>query len=63
MFLELGVGWNTPSIIKYPFMRMTYQFTDAFYVCINKGYNQVPNEIKEKSIIIDDDIKKVLEQL
>jgi len=56
LFLELGVGWNTPGIIKYPFMRMTYGFKDAFYVCINKGFNRIPEEIKDKSIVLDDDI-------
>ena len=61
LFLELGVGWNTPVIIKYPFIRMTHQFDKAYYVCINKGDNYVPDEIKSKSLIIDDDIKKMIE--
>lgn len=56
LFLELGVGYNTPSIIKYPFIRMTYNFKNAFYVCINKGFNQIPDEIKDKSIVLDEDI-------
>ena len=56
LFLELGVGWNTPVIIKYPFMRMTYNLKDAFYVCVNKGLNRIPKEIKDKSIVLDDDI-------
>lgn len=60
LFLELGVGWNTPVIIKYPFIRMTYEFKDAFYVCINRGYNEIPNEIKDKSLLIDDDIYKII---
>ena len=63
LFLELGVGWNTPVIIKYPFIRMTYEFKDAFYVCINKGYNEIPKEIKNKSILIDDDINKIIEDI
>ena len=61
LFLELGVGWNTPVIIKYPFIRMTHQFNNAYYACINKGDNYVPDEIKSKSLIIDDDIKKLIE--
>ena len=60
LFLELGVGWNTPSIIKFPFIKMTYEFKSAFYVCINKGYNQIPEEIEDKSIIINDDISKII---
>ena len=61
LFLELGVGFNTPSVIKYPFIRMTFQFPDAFYVCINKGRNYIPDEIADKSMVIDDDIASVLE--
>ena len=61
LFLELGVGWNTPVIIKYPFIRMTYQFNSAYYACINKGDNYVPDEIKSKSLIVNEDIKKLIE--
>ena len=39
LFLELGVGYNTPVIIKYPFWRMTAQNPQAFYVCINPGWD------------------------
>lgn len=56
LLLELGVGWNTPGIIKYPFMRMAYRFKNATYVCINKGMNHIPEEIKDKSIVLDMDI-------
>ena len=44
-------------------MRMTYQFKDAFYVCINKGYNRVEEEIRNKSLVIDSDIKEIIEEL
>ena len=60
LFFELGVGWNTPVIIKYPFIRMTYQFDSAYYVCINKGENYIPKEIETKSLIINDDIKEIV---
>ena len=63
LFLELGVGFNTPTIIKYPFMRMTYGFKKAYYVCINKGYNQIPDEIKDKSLLINDDISKIIKEI
>lgn len=63
LFLELGVGYNTPSIIKYPFIRMTYQYPNAYYVCINKGENYVLKEIADKSTVIDDDIADVLADL
>ena len=63
LFLELGVGYNTPVIIKYPFWKMTLERQDATYACINFGEAYVPDQIKSKSICIDGDIRKVLEQL
>ena len=60
LFLELGVGFNTPGIIKYPFMRMTNTFKDAFYICINKGEAYLPDELKNKSLAIDGDIAKIV---
>ena len=63
LFLELGVGWNTPVIIKYPFIRMTHQFNNAYYACINKGDNYIPDEIKSKSLIVNEDIKKIIKIL
>lgn len=63
LFLELGVGWNTPVIIKYPFMRMTKQFKNAFYVCINKGFNKIPDEIKDRSLVINDDLATIIRKI
>jgi len=63
LFLELGVGYNTPVIIKYPFWRMTANNPEATYVSINKGYESCPSEISSQSICIDDDIGDVLNQL
>lgn len=60
LFLELGVGMNTPSIIKYPFWRMTYDNPDAYYVSINYGEAFAPSEIKKKSVCIQSDIRDVL---
>ena len=60
LFLELGVGSNTPVIIKYPFWRMTAQNPDARYACINLGAPRCPAEIQPQSICIDADIYKVL---
>lgn len=60
LFLELGVGYNTPGIIKYPFWQMTARNRNAEYVCINKGEVSVPKEIKARSIEIDADIYDVL---
>lgn len=63
LFLELGVGMNTPGIIKYPFWQMTNQWKNSFYVCINKGQAWAPDEIRERSICIDGDIGQVLNSL
>ena len=63
LFLELGVGSNTPGIIKYPFWQMTYQNPKAVYVCINYGEAYAPKEIGERSICIDGDIGEVLKEL
>lgn len=63
LFLELGVGMNTPGIIKYPFWQMVAENPDAVYVCINYGEVYVPDEIKKKSICINGDIGEVLDRM
>ena len=60
LFLELGVGGNTPVIIKYPFWRMTMQNRNAVYVCINAGEAVCPREIEEQSVCVNADIGAVL---
>ena len=63
LFLELGVGYNTPVIIKYPFWQMTAKNPNAVYACINYGDAIVPEEIASQSICINADIGEVLKQL
>lgn len=63
LFLELGVGANTPVIIKYPFWNMTAQNEKAVYACINKGEAVCPKEIAGRSICINEDISAVLRAL
>ncbi|MBR4382860.1 MAG: Sir2 silent information regulator family NAD-dependent deacetylase [Selenomonadaceae bacterium] len=63
VFLELGVGGNTPGIIKYPFWQLTAENPKARYVCINFGEAFVPDPIAAQSLIIDADIARVLESL
>lgn len=63
LYLELGVGGNTPVIIKYPFWRMTAQNPKATYACINVQEAFIPEEIKAKSICINEDIGSVLKQI
>lgn len=63
LFLEIGVGYNTPGIIKYPFWQMTMQNPRAVYACVNLDKANVPQEIADKSICIQGDIGEVLEVL
>ena len=50
VFLELGVGYNTPAIIKYPFWRIVSGNKNSIYVCINKCESVCPEEIEKQSI-------------
>ena len=63
LYLELGVGMNTPGIIKYPFWQMTAQSPKAIYACVNQGEAYAPNEIRGRAVCIDEDIGAVLEQI
>lgn len=63
LYLELGVGYNTPVIIKYPFWRMTAQNRAATYACINYGEAVCPTEIEGQAICIDADIAKVIAEI
>ena len=60
LFLELGVGANTPAIIKYPFWRMTAQNPSSIYACVNFNEAFAPNEISNRSICLQADIGDVL---
>ena len=63
LFFELGVGGNTPGIIKYPFWQMTEKNPNAAYACINFGEAVVPPKIEKQSICINDDIGEVLKKM
>lgn len=63
LYLELGVGANTPAIIKYPFWQFTAQNPNAVYACLNQGEAFAPREITNRSICIDGDISKILAAL
>ena len=63
LYLELGVGANTPVIVKYPFWQMTMANERAVYACLNYGETFCPVEIENRSICIDGDIGEVLEEL
>lgn len=63
LFLELGVGYNTPVIIKYPFWNMTANNKNAVYACVNNQELYCPEEIQKQSICIQSDIGKVIHNL
>ena len=63
LFLELGTGMNTPTIIKFSFWNMAAPWENATYACINLGEACAPGEIAKKSLCINADIGSVLERL
>lgn len=63
VFLELGVGYNTPVIIKYPFWQMTAKNPKAVYACVNQGQATCPQEIEKQAICINMDIGYIIENL
>ena len=60
LFLELGVGSNTPGIIKYPFWQLAAQNPRSLYACLNLGEAEAPAELRRRSLLIDDDIGAML---
>lgn len=63
LFLELGVGGNTPGIIKYPFWNLTYKNKNAFYVSLNMEKEEIPIEIKARSVLIKGDIFDTIKEM
>ena len=63
LFLELGVGYNAPAIIKFPFWQMTAKNPNAVYACLNFGEAYVPDEIGKQSICINGDIREILSNI
>ena len=60
VFLELGVGYNTPGIIKYNFWQYAANWQNAFYICINQGQAYLPEDIEDKGLAVNADIARVL---
>ena len=63
LYLELGVGYNTPVIIKYPFWQLTAQNPSATYACLNYGEASCPVVLKDRSVCLDGDIGEILSKL
>lgn len=60
LLLELGVGFNTPSIIRFPFEKMVYQNKNWNLVRINKENTNAFLDINDRMIAIEDDIEKLI---
>ena len=63
VYLEIGVGFNTPGIIKYSFWQQVYQNPEAVYACLNMEELQVPEQIKDRAIVIGGDSSGVIREL
>ncbi len=63
LFLELGVGGNTPMIIKFPFWSMTAENPNTVYACLNDDESICPEQIREKSICLSGDSGTVMKEL
>lgn len=63
LFLELGVGGNTPGIIKYPFWNLVHQNKNAFYASLNMEKEEIPIELKARSVLIKGDIFRTIGNL
>ena len=63
IFLEIGVGYNTPGIIKYNFWQQVYQNPEATYACLNTEETRIPGEIADQAILISGDSGQVIREL
>ena len=63
VFLELGVGGNTPVIIKYPFWKYTLDNPNAIYACVNSREAFAPKEIASRSVCVESDIGEFLRDM
>lgn len=63
LLIEIGIGFNTPAIIRYPFEKMTYLSKDTHLVRINKDYPIYPQELVGKAISFDEDIDIILDEI
>ena len=63
VLIEIGVGYNTPSIIKFPFEQMTFYNEKTYLIRINKEYATCPREIRDKTILFNEDVEMILNNL
>ena len=62
-YLELGVGGNTPGIIKYPFWQMTAQNPNALYICVNRDEAVAPRALENRAVCVDCDVGTLIRRL
>ena len=63
VYWEIGVGYNTPVIIKYPFWRRTAKNPNATYVCMSRSHADCPDDIRDQSICLAGDAHEILKAL
>jgi len=63
VFIELGVGFNTPGIIRYPFEQRTYVNPNATIIRLNRDYPYGAVENEDKTIAFDEDMMGVIRAL
>ena len=63
IYLELGVGFNTPGIIKYPFLQKTIENPKAHFIQINLNPYPLPNRFKQQSLILNADLSSALKDI
>ena len=63
VLLEIGVGFNTPGIIRFPFEQMTANNVKTTLIRINKDYPFPMLEIRNRTISFDEDTNKIIEDL
>lgn len=63
LYLEIGIGANTPVIIKYPFWALTAEGSRAAYACLNQGEAFCPKQIEKQSICLDGDADELISML
>ncbi len=63
VLLELGIGYNTPAIIRYPFEQITYRNPDATLIRLNSDYPTGPVETASRTIAFTEDMQKVIAAL
>ena len=61
--MELGVGFNTPGMIRHPFQRLTWLWPKAKLIRMNRDYPSVPEKIRDKAIPIGGDIGRALHRM